>query len=246
MCYIVSPAETVRFQDLAETGRRECPMIPLRDIDRKRLGFPAVTAMIIGMNVLMFLLESVNGRGFILRWSLIPAEITAGRGTITILTAMFMHASVLHIMGNMVYLMAFGPELEGVMGRGRYLVFYLLGGLAATVAQVAMDPTSVVPNLGASGAIAAVMGAFLVTFPHDRIRTLLVIGFYVTISFIPAVILVGFWFVIQLFSEVGALVQRQGVGVAYMAHIGGLIFGVVTARLFEPRQRRILYGLEER
>jgi membrane associated rhomboid family serine protease len=130
------------------------------------------------------------------------------------------------------------------MGRGRYLAFYLLGGLAATMAQVAMNPTSAVPNLGASGAIAAVMGAFLITFPHDRIRTLLTIGFYVTISFVPAVILVGFWFVIQLFSEVGALTQRQGVGVAYMAHIGGLIFGVVTARLFEPRQRRILYGVD--
>jgi rhomboid family protein len=219
-------------------------MIPLSDIDRKPLSFPAVTATIIGMNVLMFLLEAARGSDFILRWSLIPAEIAAGSGYLTILTAMFMHAGFLHILGNMVYLMAFGPELEGVMGRGRYLVFYLLGGLAATVAQVVMDPTSVVPNLGASGAIAAVMGAFLVTFPRDRIRTLLVIGWYVTISFVPAIFLVGFWFVIQLFSEVGALIQRQGVGVAYMAHIGGLLFGVVTARLFEPRRRRILYGVE--
>lgn len=220
-------------------------MIPLSDIDRKRRTFPAITAMIIGLNVLMFLLESAKGRPFILRWSVIPAEIETGHGYITILTAMFMHAGVLHILGNMVYLMVFGPELEEVMGRGRYLAFYLLGGLAATAAQVAMSPTSVVPNLGASGAIAAVMGAFLVTFPHDRIRTLLVIGFYVTISFVPAVLLVGFWFLIQLFSEVGALIHRQGAGIAYMAHIGGLIFGVVTARLFEPRKRRTLYGLEE-
>ena len=220
-------------------------MIPLSDIDRKRRGFPVVTATIIGLNILMFLLESAEGRAFILRWSLIPAEISGGHGYVTILTAMFMHAGVLHILGNMVYLMAFGPELEGVMGRGRYLIFSLLGGLVATVAQVAMNPTSVVPNLGASGAIAAVMGAFLVTFPHDRIRTLLVIGFYVTISFVPAVLLVGFWFLIQLFSEVGALIHRQGAGIAYMAHIGGLIFGVVTAKLFEPRQRRMLYGVEE-
>jgi len=219
-------------------------MIPLSDIDRKRLSFPAVTAIIIGLNVLMFLIEYAGGRDFILRWSLVPAEIAAGHGAITILTAMFMHAGILHILGNMVYLLAFGPELEGVMGRGRYLAFYLLGGLVATVAQVAMDPQSVVPNLGASGAIAAVMGAFLVTFPHDRIRTLLVIGFYVTISFVPAVLLVGFWFLIQLFSEVGSLIHGQAAGVAYMAHIGGLIFGVVAARLFEPRQRRILYGVE--
>jgi membrane associated rhomboid family serine protease len=219
-------------------------MIPLRDIDRQRLRFPAITAVIIGVNVVMFLLEAARGPGFILRWSLLPAEVAAGHGCMTVLTAMFMHASVLHILGNMVYLRAFGPELEGVMGRGRYLVFYLLGGLAATAAQVAMDPTSAVPNLGASGAIAAVMGAFLATFPHDRIRTLLVIGFYVTIAFIPAVLLVGFWFEIQLFSEVGALLQRQGTGVAYMAHIGGLIFGFLTARLFEPRQRRILCGVE--
>ncbi len=219
-------------------------MIPLGDIDRKRLRFPAVTATIIGLNVLMFLIELAGGRNFILRWAVVPADIAAGHGAVTIFTAMFMHAGVLHILGNMVYLLAFGPELEGVMGRGRYLVFYLLGGIAATVAQVAMDPGSVVPNLGASGAIAAVMGAFLVTFPHDRIRTILVIGFYVTVSFVPAVLLVGFWFLIQLFSEAGSLLHGQTAGVAYMAHIGGLMFGVLAARLFEPRERRILYGVE--
>jgi membrane associated rhomboid family serine protease len=157
---------------------------------------------------------------------------------------MFMHASWLHILGNMLFFWVFGPEIEDVMGPLRYLAFYLLGGLAATFAQIVTDPTSTVPNLGASGAIAAVMGAFLITYPRDRIRTILLLGWFVTISFIPAIILVGFWFLTQVFSEVGALVERQMGGIAFMAHIGGFIFGMVSARLFETRQRRIQQGLD--
>jgi membrane associated rhomboid family serine protease len=158
---------------------------------------------------------------------------------------MFMHGGWLHIIGNMVYFWAFAPELEDLMGRFRFLAFYLLGGVVATMAQVAIAPHSRIPELGASGAIAAVMGAFLITFPRDRIRTLVILGFFVIMPLIPAVILVGFWFVIQLFSEVGSIAVRQDGGVAYAAHIGGFIFGLVTARLFEPRRRRRSMGLEE-
>jgi membrane associated rhomboid family serine protease len=123
------------------------------------------------------------------------------------------------------------------MGAWRYLTFYVLGGLAATFAQIIVDPTSTIPSLGASGAIAAVMGAFIITYPRDRIRTVLFIGWFVKVTFIPAVFLIGFWFLIQLFSAFGALVEIQEGGVAYMAHVGGFIFGMVIERIFEDSQR---------
>ena len=219
-------------------------MIPLGDADRRPLHFPVVTAVIIGVNALAFLLELAGGDAFINQWSLVPADIVAGRNWITILTAMFMHAGWMHILGNMLFFWVFGPEIEDVMGPLRYLVFYLLGGLVATFAQIVIDLASTVPNLGASGAIAAVMGAFLITYPRDRIRTVLIFGWFARITFVPAIILVGLWFLTQLFSEVGALAQTQTGGVAYMAHVGGFLFGAIFARLFETRQRRIQEGLE--
>jgi membrane associated rhomboid family serine protease len=206
-------------------------MIPLSDIDRKLSRFPVITALIIGMNTLIFLFELRKGEAFIIRWSFVPSEIAAGRHLITLITAMFIHGGWLHIIGNMVYLWAFGPAIEGAMGKVRYLVFYFLGGLVAALAQIAAAPASSVPTLGASGAIAAVMGSFLISFPHDRIRTILFLGFFVTIYSVPAILLVGFWFLIQLFSEVGSLVHRRLGGIAYMAHIGGFVFGMAFALL---------------
>jgi membrane associated rhomboid family serine protease len=221
----------------------ECLMIPLGDADRRPLRFPLVTVSIIAANVLVFLLELVGGDAFINRWSLVPANIVAGRDMITVLTAMFMHAGWMHIIGNMLFFWVFGPEIEDVMGRLRYLIFYLLGGLVATVAQVVVAPSSTVPNLGASGAIAAVMGAFLITYPRDRIRTVLLLGWFARVTMIPAIILVGLWFLTQVFSEVGALATTQSGGVAYMAHVGGFVFGMLASRFFETRQRRIEQGL---
>jgi membrane associated rhomboid family serine protease len=136
----------------------------------------------------------------------------------------------------MVFLWAFGPEIEDAMNPLRYLIFYLLGGLVAMLAQVVAIPHSTVPNLGASGAIAAVMGAFLVTYPLDRIRTVLVFFVFVRITFIPAALLIGFWFLTQLFNA-GAVAQVQTGGVAYLAHVGGAVFGAATARVFEDPRR---------
>ncbi|MCL5023795.1 MAG: rhomboid family intramembrane serine protease [Nitrospirae bacterium] len=219
-------------------------MIPLSDTDRRPLNFPIVTAVTIAVNAVVFFFELTMDDTFVIEWAYVPSEIAAGKRLLTLLTAMFMHGGWFHIIGNMVYLWAFGPEIEDVMGRGRYLAFYLLGGLAASLAQIGMNPSSNIPNLGASGAIAAVMGAFLITFPRDRIRTLVFLGWFVTITMIPAVILVGFWFLIQLFSGIGALTQRQsGGGIAYMAHVGGLVFGALTAKLFESRKRLNARGL---
>ncbi|HEY3998917.1 MAG TPA: rhomboid family intramembrane serine protease [Candidatus Xenobia bacterium] len=208
-------------------------MIPLGDAVRRPLRFPVITTLLIALNAVVFILELIGGDDFIGQWVMVPAEISSGHNLVTILSAMFMHAGWEHIIGNMLFLWVFGPEIEDVMGPGRYLAFYLLGGLAATVAQVMIEPDSTVPNLGASGAIAAVLGGFLVTFPRDRIRTILLLGWFVTVRFIPAFFLIGFWFLTQLFSEVGAVVQVQQGGVAYMAHIGGFIFGAATVRLFE-------------
>ena len=213
-------------------------MIPLSDIDRRPSRFPLITCLIIGTNTYVFLLELINGEHFINKWALVPAEFAAGRNLITILTAMFMHAGWLHIIGNMVFFWVFGPEIEDMMGKARYLVFYLIGGLIAFGAQIAINPGASAPTLGASGAIAAVMGAFLVTFPRDRIRTVILLGFFIFVRFIPAILLVGFWFILQLLSEVGSLAQGQsGGGVAYMAHIGGFVFGMVFARFFEYHQK---------
>lgn len=164
---------------------------------------------------------------------MIPADIVAGRHWVTILTAMFMHAGWAHIVGNMVFLWAFGPEIEDAMGPLWYLAFYLLSGLAASAAQIAAMSGSTVPNLGASGAIAGVMGAFLITYPRDRIRTLLFLGWYTRITVMPAVLLIGLWFLIQLFSQVWSVSDVQMGGVAYTAHVGGFIFGAATARVFE-------------
>jgi len=211
-------------------------MIPLTDASRRPVHFPIITICIILTNLFVFVLELTGGDAFVLQWSAIPSQIVSGHHWITILTAMFMHGSWSHIIGNMVYLWAFGPEIEDAMGPWRYSVFYVVGGLAAMLAQVAGNPSSTVPNLGASGAIAAVMGGFLVTYPTDRIRTLLFFFVFVRITFIPAALLISFWFLTQLFSA-GEVAQVQTGGVAYLAHVGGAVFGAATARLFEDPRR---------
>jgi membrane associated rhomboid family serine protease len=211
-------------------------MVPLGDASRRPRIKAGVTLLIIAVNAYVFLLELAGGNRFVRTWSAVPASITHGHHTITLLTSMFMHASWMHIIGNMIFLWAFGPEIEDAMGRARYLIFYLVGGLVAMLAQVLANPSSTVPNLGASGAIAAVMGAFIITYPRDRIKAVLFIAIFFRITFIPAALLIGFWFLIQLF-DAGSVAQTQKGGVAYLAHVGGFLFGLATARLFEDRRK---------
>src|SRR5262252_8981831 len=219
-------------------------LIPLTDASRRPARIPVVTVFIILVNALVFVLELMNGETFVTQWSVIPAQITSGQGLITILTAMFMHGSWSHIIGNMIFLWAFAPEIEDAMGRGPYLIFYLMGGLVAMLAQVAAAPHSTVPNLGASGAIAAVMGAFIVTYPRDRIKSVLFIFVFARITFIPAALLIGFWFLTQL-VHAGIVANTQAGGVAYLAHVGGFIFGAVTARWFKGTNRTTLRAARE-
>jgi membrane associated rhomboid family serine protease len=209
-------------------------MFPLGDETRQPSRYPAVTVAIVAANAIVFMLELAGGDSFVLRWSAIPAQISAGHHLETILTSMFLHGSWSHIIGNMIFLWAFGPEIEDAMGPRRYLAFYLTGGAVSMLAQILVNAQSTIPNLGASGAIAAVMGAFVVTYPRDRIRTVLILGIFVRVTFIPAALLIGFWFLTQLFS-VGEVANVETGGVAYLAHIGGAIFGAVFGPLFEDR-----------
>jgi membrane associated rhomboid family serine protease len=210
-------------------------VIPLSDVTRRPRNFPIATLLIIVTNAVVFVLELMGGETFVAKWAAVPAEILAGHHWITILTAMFMHASWSHIIGNMIFLWAFGPEIEDAMNPVRYAIFYLMGGTAAMLAQIAVTPHSTVPSIGASGAIAAVMGAFIVTYPSDEIRSLLVIFVFVRVTFIPAAVLIGIWFLLQLINA-GVVATVQTGGVAYMAHVGGFVFGSLTARLFEGSQ----------
>ena len=209
-------------------------VIPLSDASRRPRSFAVATALIIAINVLVFVEELLYGNAFVERWAAVPAAITSGHAWITIVTAMFLHGGWMHIIGNMVFLWAFGPEVEDAMGHLRYVAFYFLGGVVAMVVQIAAGPTSTVPCLGASGAIAAVMGAFLVMYPRDRIKSVLIIVVFITVAQIPAVLLIGVWFLIQLFHA-GQVANVQTGGVAYMAHVGGFLFGVVTARLWRRK-----------
>jgi membrane associated rhomboid family serine protease len=210
--------------------------IPLGDATRGPRRRVVVTVLIIAANALLFLLELQGGNAFVRHWSAIPIRITHGHRTITLLTSMFMHGGWMHIIGNMIYLWAFGPEIEDAMGSARFLLFYLAGGLVAMMAQVAADPFSSIPVLGASGAIAAVMGAFVVTFPRDRIRTVLFFLIFFRVTYIPAVLLIGFWFLMQVLNF-GSVAEVQTGGVAYLAHIAGFVFGVVSGRFLADRRR---------
>jgi membrane associated rhomboid family serine protease len=214
-------------------------LIPLGDASRPPTRFAVVTVLIIVLNVYVFLQQLTYGDPYTYQWAVIPVRIVNGHRWITLLTSMFMHASWMHIIGNMIYLWAFGREIENAMGGVRFAIFYLIGGVVAMFSQILGDPFSRIPCLGASGAIAAVMGAFIVTFPRDRIRTLIFFFIFIRITFIPAALLIGFWFLTQILN-IGAVTQVRTGGVAYLAHVGGFLFGVITARLF-VNPNRLMY-----
>jgi membrane associated rhomboid family serine protease len=210
-------------------------IFPERDISRPLNRFPIALVTIIAANIAVFLVELNLGDTFILRYSLKPEEIVHGRQLETLFTSMFMHANILHIAGNMIYLWVFGDELEAnYLGPVRFTVFYFVCGLAASALQIAMDPTSAVPNLGASGAIAGVLGAFIFIFPRDTILVGILVPFWLFQARITALILIGIWFVMQLWSagSITSAAQSSGGGVAYFAHIGGFAAGFLLVRLF--------------
>ena len=212
-------------------------MLPIRDDNSARRIVPAVTYILIAINLVFFFFELIGGDAFITAWSFVPRRFVQNPAGefITIFTAMFMHAGWLHLLGNLLYLWIFGDNVEDRMGHFKFLLFYLACGIAATFAQFIFTPDSVIPNLGASGAIAGVLGSYLLLFPMGRVYML----FFRIITPMPAWVALGVWIVIQLVSGAGSLASAgETGGVAYMAHIGGFIAGLI---LTLPFRRRIHY-----
>jgi membrane associated rhomboid family serine protease len=229
-------------------------VFPLKD-DIPSRSFPFVTIGIIGLNALAFLYQlslAVGGPGaaheFIMEFALVPCRLTgacrdAAVGLpspyLTIFTSMFLHGGLLHIGGNMLYLWIFGDNIEDTLGHLRFVLFYLLSGVAAALTQTVVSASSEIPMIGASGAVSGVLGAYLILFPHARILTLLIIGFFVRLVYIPAIVVLGFWAVIQFlngFLTLGfATGGEPGGGVAFWAHVGGFVAGMVLIFAVRPR-----------
>lgn len=206
-------------------------MLPIGDDNSTRRIVPLVTYALIVLNVLFFLVELNSGDAFIMQWAFIPSRFLANPigDFITLFTSMFMHAGWLHLGGNMLYLWIFGDNVEDRFGHAKFLVFYLLCGLGATFAQLMFSLDSNIPNLGASGAIAGVLGSYILMFPKGRIRVLQ--GQQIVQA--PALLVIGFWIVLQLFSGIGSIANTADTGgVAYMAHIGGFVAGFILTFLF--------------
>src|SRR5438093_1780682 len=212
-------------------------MIPLRDIIPSRT-VPYITITIIALNALAWLFEvSLSPEvleQFLRIYGVVPAYFTAP----TLISSMFLHGSWSHVLGNMWYLWIFGDNVEDRMGHGRFLVFYLLCGIVAAFGQIVIDPTSTLPTIGASGAIAGVMGAYFVLYPQSRVLTLIPLIVFWEIVELPAIFLLGFWFLMQLFSAgaIAATSNSQAGGVAFMAHVAGFIFGLVAVFIFRKRE----------
>lgn len=218
-------------------------MLPIRDANPASR-FPYVTVGLIVVNFLFFFYEQylvLTGvyDQAIFQLALIPYEVThvfSGSVVVDLFRAMFLHGGWVHLLGNMLYLWLFGDNVEDIMGPVRFLIFYLLAGVIASLAQVVIDPNSQIPVIGASGAIAGVLGAYLVRFPRARVLTLIFLGYFIRLTEIRAVWVLGFWFVLQLFSGLLSFGVQTGGGVAYSAHIGGFVAGVLLVWLFAPRR----------
>lgn len=217
-------------------------MIPIRDQIPTR-STPVVNYLLILINVVVFLLMWLAGSGqeaLVYQFALIPANFMANLNAANItdiFTSMFMHGGWAHLGGNMLYLWIFGDNVEDRLGRLGYLLFYLVGGVVASLTHILTNPSSPVPTVGASGAIAAVLGAYLIMYPQSRVATFIPIGYFMRLTMLPASIVLGLWFVLQLFNGFLSLGGPEDVGgVAFWAHVGGFVSGIVMALLFGRRR----------
>jgi membrane associated rhomboid family serine protease len=228
------------IEAIQQSGNGADMVFPVGDDNSARRGVPIVTYLLILINVIVFFMELNRGDDFIRTWAFIPGEFADDpAGEIqTVFTAMFMHGGWMHLFGNMLYLWIFGDNVEDNFGSLPFLLFYLLCGVIATFAQMAAMPGSSIPNLGASGAIAGVLAAYLVLFPRGRVTVAIAFG---GIAHVPAIFAIGLWIVLQLVSGIGSIANSAQTGdvggVAYMAHIGGFVAGAVLVFVF--RQRRV-------
>ena len=217
-------------------------MIPLRDINPTRR-FPLVTVVLVVANVLVFLLELLLPSegvldSFVFTWGLIPAELMrlSPLAVVTVFTSMFIHSGFLHLGGNMLYLWIFGDNIEQALGHFRFILFYLLCGIGAALGQVLLDPSSAIPMVGASGAISGVLGAYLLLFPKAEVETLVFLGYFARLVRMPAVVVLGMWILLQLFSGLLSLGAEATGGVAFFAHIGGFVSGLVLVLLLRRKR----------
>ncbi|MCJ7565076.1 MAG: rhomboid family intramembrane serine protease [Candidatus Aminicenantes bacterium] len=216
-------------------------MFIIGDDNSDRRTVPLVTYALIALNVLFFFVELSGGDAFIKRWAFVPGRFLANPfgDSLTLFTSMFMHAGWVHLGGNMLYLWVFGDNVEDRFGHIKFTIFYLLCGIAATFAQLAFSLGSNVPNLGASGAIAGVLGAYILMFPKGKVRVLQ----GQQVIQVPALIVIGLWIVLQFFSGIGSIADTaQTGGVAYIAHIGGFLAGFVLTFLFRGKSTQRLTG----
>lgn len=215
-------------------------MFPIGDENVGRVRTPYVNWTLIVLNALAFLYElTLSPRAldaFFFQFGAVPAVITQYDNLSSILTSMFLHAGWAHFLGNMLFLFVFGDNIEDAMGHVSYLLFYLLCGIAAALTQIVLNPESTIPMVGASGAISGVLGAYIALFPHGKVRALVILGFFIQVVLVPAWVMLGLWFVLQLVSGVASLgVGGDTGGVAFWAHIGGFVAGVLLVWVFRDR-----------
>lgn len=217
-------------------------MIPLRDIIPSRT-VPYITVTIIILNAIAWLVEISLPRDVLPLFLQVYGVVPADFHPTTLITSMFLHGGWLHVIGNMWYLWIFGDNIEDRLGHGRFIVFYLLCGVAAAIGQMAMDPQSTIPTIGASGAIAGVMGAYFVLYPHSRVLTLVPFIIFWELIEVPAIFLLGLWFLMQLFSAgaIAVTTATSGGGIAFIAHVAGFVTGIVGVFAFRQRRRQRQY-----
>jgi membrane associated rhomboid family serine protease len=226
--------------------RKEAAMFPIGDDNIRGGPPPIVNWALIVLNALVFIYESSLSQtelaSFFNQYAVIPTQVLAGQNVTSLLTSMFLHGGWLHVGGNMLFLWVFGDNIEKTLGHLGYLLFYLAGGLVASGAHVLLNASSNIPSLGASGAIAAVMGAYILMFPHSRVRVFVLFGFFARVTQVAAILFLGIWFVMQLFNGVASLgvPTAQSAGVAFWAHIGGFVAGLPVGLLNREKAARLL------
>ncbi len=217
-------------------------MIPLKD-DNPTYSTPYVTYTLIAINIVVFFFQMMmpaqQGQAFIMTYGAIPTEIIQGHNLYAIFTSMFLHGSLMHLLGNMLYLYIFGDNIEHICGHFRFLGFYLLAGLMAFVTHFILNVHVNVPMVGASGAISGILGAYALRFPQARVHVLVFLFFLITTFRVPAVVVLGLWFVMQLFNGMAALSAQAGV--AWFAHVGGFVAGLLFLRFFEKDHYRVSF-----
>ena len=211
-------------------------IFPIGDDNIEHGHKPLFSYAFIGICILVFGYQFSLGEGannFVQSFGSVPAEIMRGEDLAALLTSMFLHGGLMHLAGNMLYLWIFADNIEATIGNFNFLIFYIVGGLVAAMTHVLLDPTSTIPMVGASGAISAVMGTYIVMFPKSRVKMIFLLFF--SVFYIPAWLFLGFWFVEQLTNGFGimAAVGEQGGGVAWWAHIGGFVFGLIAGYIFK-------------